>query len=71
MKLMLENIELNGLSDTVAASVLDWGEDSIPDGIPPRPDVVLMADCVYFEPCFEPLGESGNRLCPLPGHTVH
>jgi hypothetical protein len=54
---MQENVDLNGLSPAVSADVLNWGEDSIPEEIPSNPDVVLMADCVYFEPAFPLLGE--------------
>ena len=50
--LMQRNIELNSLSSsTVRASVYAWGETR-PDHIPQHPDVVLAADCVYFEPAF-------------------
>ncbi|KAJ6122542.1 hypothetical protein N7512_005007 [Penicillium capsulatum] len=49
--LMKDNIQLNHLNSTVTASVLNWGED-IPSQIPTRPNVILAADCVYFEPAF-------------------
>lgn len=49
--LMKENIQLNHLNSTVTASVLNWGEP-LPDHIPAKPDVILAADCVYFEPAF-------------------
>lgn len=49
--LMKDNIHLNQLHSNVEASVLNWG-DPIPDHIPPKPDVILAADCVYFEPAF-------------------
>ncbi|KAH2934019.1 hypothetical protein KXW45_004781 [Aspergillus fumigatus] len=45
------NIELNNLSTAVAATVLNWGE-RLPDCIPTHPEIVLAADCVYFEPAF-------------------
>jgi hypothetical protein len=45
------NVELNGLSDTVRPAVYNWGEPP-PDEFPAHPDVVLAADCVYFEPAF-------------------
>lgn len=61
---MAENVALNDLSPHVSADVLNWGEDSIPLGLPTEPDVVLMADCVYFEPAFPLLGQSCLiRLC--------
>ncbi|CAL5874150.1 uncharacterized protein PFLUO_LOCUS8438 [Penicillium psychrofluorescens] len=51
LALMQANIQLNHLSSTVDASVLNWGEP-LPDHIPPHPDIILAADCVYFEPAF-------------------
>ncbi|KAF2872398.1 putative methyltransferase-domain-containing protein [Massariosphaeria phaeospora] len=46
--LMESNISLNKLDCKVSASIYDWGT-------PPsefRPDIILAADCVYFEPAF-------------------
>ncbi|KAL2845352.1 putative methyltransferase-domain-containing protein [Aspergillus pseudodeflectus] len=51
LSLMEANIVLNSLSSTVQAAVLDWGEP-IPNIIPKHPDIILAADCVYFEPAF-------------------
>ncbi|KAI9855563.1 MAG: hypothetical protein M1824_006065 [Vezdaea acicularis] len=58
--LMQRNIVLNGLSQVVEASVLDWG--AALDSAMPRPTVVLAADCVYFEPAFEPLIDTLGEL---------
>lgn len=62
LSLMQRNIELNNLEDKVRALVYDWGSDipldvaSIIKGNPEQttqhPDIVLAADCVYFEPAF-------------------
>jgi hypothetical protein len=49
--LMRENIRLNDFTSTVKAAVLDWG-NPIPNLIPTAPEVILAADCVYFEPAF-------------------
>lgn len=49
--LMEDNIRLNHLQSAIKASVLNWGEP-IPKDVPPRPDIILAADCVYFEPAF-------------------
>lgn len=49
--LMQQNIALNGLHGKVQADVYDWGGDC-PDSVPAQPDVILAADCVYFEPAF-------------------
>ncbi|KAL2833654.1 putative methyltransferase-domain-containing protein [Aspergillus pseudoustus] len=51
LPLMEANISLNNLSSTVQAAVLDWGEP-VSDNIPQHPDIILAADCVYFEPAF-------------------
>ncbi|KAJ4349030.1 Protein-lysine N-methyltransferase efm6 [Ascochyta clinopodiicola] len=50
-ELMKKNIALNDLSSRVSASLYDWGQPT-PPGLPQHPDVVLAADCVYFEPAF-------------------
>ncbi|ORX95500.1 putative methyltransferase-domain-containing protein [Clohesyomyces aquaticus] len=49
--LMNQNIALNDLSSTVTASIYDWGTPP-PSSIPRNPDIILAADCVYFEPAF-------------------
>ena len=51
LALMQRNIALNGLGDKVTASVYDWGQACLPS-VPAHPDVLLAADCVYFEPAF-------------------
>ena len=54
LQLMLRNIDLNYLSTKVKAQVYDWGTKDSPT-IPTtsgHPDIVLAADCVYFEPAF-------------------
>ncbi|KAJ5081419.1 hypothetical protein NUU61_009683 [Penicillium alfredii] len=50
LPLMEANIQLNCLSSTVSATVFNWGEPE-PENFP-EPDVILAADCVYFEPAF-------------------
>ncbi|KAF2801193.1 hypothetical protein K505DRAFT_369725 [Melanomma pulvis-pyrius CBS 109.77] len=49
--LMQQNISLNNLTTNVSASIYDWGT-SPPSTIPSQPDILLAADCVYFEPAF-------------------
>jgi len=51
LSLMRQNIELNELSSQVEAMVLDWGEP-IPAETPQPVQILLAADCVYFEPAF-------------------
>lgn len=52
MDLMKQNTELNKLTEKVKVELLNWGEP-IPAAIVKAPiDIVLAADCVYFEPAF-------------------
>lgn len=51
LALMRRNIDLNNLQDVVHAEILNWGEP-LPSSVPNTPDVILAADCVYFEPAF-------------------
>ncbi|KAL4783247.1 putative methyltransferase-domain-containing protein [Aspergillus varians] len=51
LPLMEANVALNNLSNIVNTAVLDWGTCAS-DNIPQHPDVILAADCVYFEPAF-------------------
>lgn len=51
--LMQKNIHLNKLDSQVLAQVYDWGSKSpLFSSLSGHPDVVLAADCVYFEPAF-------------------
>ncbi|KAF2108144.1 putative methyltransferase-domain-containing protein [Lophiotrema nucula] len=60
-ELMKQNITLNGLSSSVEASLYDWGALA-PANIPRHPDIILAADCVYFEPAFPLLQQTLNDL---------
>jgi len=51
LNLMHKNITLNSLDDVIQAVVYNWGED-LPVEVLAAPDIVLAADCVYFEPAF-------------------
>jgi len=51
LSLMEKNIKLNDLQATVKAATYDWGERR-PSEVPEYPDIILAADCVYFEPAF-------------------
>lgn len=73
LPLMQQNIALNSLESKVIAEVLDWGTPlppSIKHHFPPPaspvdgqyPDVILAADCVYFEPAFPLLLQSLHQL---------
>ncbi|KAF2635832.1 hypothetical protein P280DRAFT_410799 [Massarina eburnea CBS 473.64] len=60
-ELMKQNIALNGLSSTVSATIYDWGTPS-PSNLPKHPDIILAADCVYFEPAFPLLQQTLQDL---------
>lgn len=64
LSLMRKNIQLNNLSPHVSAQVYDWGSKPAPAFPTPTrlPDVLLAADCVYFEPAFPLLLETLNDL---------
>lgn len=52
--LMEKNVARNGLQATVKPQVYDWGSGTVPyfATTTGKPDLVLAADCVYFEPTF-------------------
>jgi len=51
LALMQTNITLNSLDSLVQAAIYDWGE-APPANVSKHPDIVLAAECVYFEPAF-------------------
>lgn len=61
LSLMNKNIELNHLTYKVEASIYDWGS-SPPISLPHQPDILLAADCVYFEPAFPLLQQTMQDL---------
>lgn len=57
LALMQRNIALNPSTESsVKASILDWGTQDDAEVVPP--DVILAAECVYFEPAFPLLLET-------------
>ncbi|KAK6951122.1 hypothetical protein Daesc_007652 [Daldinia eschscholtzii] len=70
--LMEHNIGLNGLEGQVKATILNWGEP-LPQSIAAfKPDVILAADCVYFEPAFPLLLATLSDLLKLcPSATIY
>jgi len=50
LSIMRRNVISNNLESTVTVSELNWGSP-LPADIS-RPDLILAADCVYFEPTF-------------------
>ena len=73
LSLMQRNIALNDLTRKVTAVVYDWGTP-VPETVTHsfkakesqwHPDVILAADCVYFEPAFPLLLQTlGDLLGP-------
>ncbi|KAI1810877.1 putative methyltransferase-domain-containing protein [Poronia punctata] len=63
--LMKHNIKLNGLEGKVEAMILNWGESLPSKVIANPPDVILAADCVYFEPAFPLLQTTLQDLLSL------
>ncbi|KAK8237110.1 putative methyltransferase-domain-containing protein [Phyllosticta capitalensis] len=49
--LMVQNTALNNLTSLVRPLIFDWGT-APPPSLPLPPDVILAADCVYYEPAF-------------------
>lgn len=52
LRLMEDNIKLNSLVGIVSADVIDWGKPLKEKYVEPLVDIILAADCVYFEPAF-------------------
>ncbi|KAK1922927.1 putative methyltransferase-domain-containing protein [Papiliotrema laurentii] len=61
--LMQRNIAHNGVSANVHVGELNWGEEIT--GMPKQVDIVLAADCVYFEPAFPLLVQTLCDLAPV------
>ncbi|KAG7448922.1 S-adenosyl-L-methionine-dependent methyltransferase [Guyanagaster necrorhizus] len=60
LDIMRRNVLRNNLASSCTVSELNWGEPTPADI--PAPDVVLAADCVYFEPAFPLLVQT---LCDI------
>ncbi|KAM0333166.1 hypothetical protein ACHAQA_001826 [Verticillium albo-atrum] len=63
--LMQHNIAMNDLGAQVKPLILNWGEPLPQDVIDSKPNVILAADCVYFEPAFPLLLETLSDLLAL------
>ncbi|KAI5124778.1 hypothetical protein M0805_005412 [Coniferiporia weirii] len=64
LDIMRANVALNNLADRVHVFEYNWGMPK-PDALPVHPDLILAADCVYFEPAFPLLV---TTLCDLSAH---
>ncbi|CAD6505143.1 BgTH12-00638 [Blumeria graminis f. sp. triticale] len=70
LKLMRQNIALNFLESRVNEFLLDWGSPLPKEIVEFRPNVILAADCVYFEPAFPLLLATLEALVKLCEETV-
>lgn len=60
LDLMRQNLVINELSPAlIDAAVLDWGTTEWTQN---QPDILLAADCVYFEPAFPLLLKTMKEL---------
>ncbi|KAF8076077.1 putative methyltransferase-domain-containing protein [Lyophyllum atratum] len=60
LEIMRRNVRANKLDASVAVAELNWGTP-IPEEIP-KADLILAADCVYFEPAFPLLVQTLTHL---------
>ncbi|EGO01576.1 hypothetical protein SERLA73DRAFT_176943 [Serpula lacrymans var. lacrymans S7.3] len=60
LDIMRCNVKINQLQSSVSVSELNWG-DPLPSDLP-MPDLILAADCVYFEPAFPLLVQTLSDL---------
>ncbi|ESZ90266.1 hypothetical protein SBOR_9357 [Sclerotinia borealis F-4128] len=69
-ELMKSNISLNEIESKVEPLILNWGEP-LPDlVVKNKPDIILAADCVYFEPAFPLLLHTLEELLNLSKDAV-
>ncbi|XP_046397335.1 protein N-lysine methyltransferase METTL21D-like [Ischnura elegans] len=66
MSMLWANIDVNRFvwdanGGRIVAKELTWGKDSTSDW--PTPDLILVADCVYYEQSLEPLIKTMEDLC--------
>ncbi|POR34666.1 Uncharacterized protein TPAR_05127 [Tolypocladium paradoxum] len=70
LELMKHNIRLNEVESRASALVLNWGEPLPEAVVQQRPNVVLAAECVYFEPAFPLLMQTLKDLFTLNDGAV-
>ncbi|KAL8704906.1 MAG: hypothetical protein Q9201_001975 [Fulgogasparrea decipioides] len=59
--LLEHNIALNNPQTPTSAHILEWGSPLL-STLPSNPDILLAADCVYFEPAFPLLLQTMREL---------
>ncbi|KAF4628082.1 hypothetical protein G7Y89_g10075 [Cudoniella acicularis] len=70
MSLMDQNISLNNLASRVLPLILNWGDPLPKEVVEEKPNVILAADCVYFEPAFPLLLATLEELLELCNNAV-
>ncbi|KAF7552310.1 hypothetical protein G7046_g7446 [Stylonectria norvegica] len=70
LKLMQRNIELNHVETRAEAMVLNWGEALSKQVLEQKPNVILAAECVYFEPAFPLLMVTLKLLLELNAEAI-
>ena len=63
--LLQESIDSNShLKPNISAQALTWGQPSDVEALAlPKPDLVLVSDCIYYEASVEPLISTLKELC--------
>jgi predicted nicotinamide N-methyase len=70
LELMQRNIQLNSLESKADALILNWGEALPQIVVDQKPNVIIAAECVYFEPAFPLLMQSLRDLFELNQEAV-
>jgi predicted nicotinamide N-methyase len=62
LDIMTRNVQMNDIEgDKITVAELNWGSP-LPTSIPSKPDIIIAADCVYFEPAFPLLVQTLSDL---------
>ncbi|KAG6294077.1 hypothetical protein E4U09_002730 [Claviceps aff. purpurea] len=69
-ELMDTNIRLNKLEGRAKALILNWGESLPEEVVAQKPDVIIAAECVYFEPAFPLLMQTLRDLFALNDEAI-
>ncbi|KID87851.1 hypothetical protein MAJ_05043, partial [Metarhizium majus ARSEF 297] len=70
LELMQTNIRLNQVDSRAQALILNWGEPLPREVVTQKPNVIIAAECVYFEPAFPLLLDTLKDLLALNEEAV-
>ncbi|RKF53280.1 Protein-lysine N-methyltransferase EFM6 [Erysiphe neolycopersici] len=70
MDLVRRNIEINALETVAQELVLEWGNPLPTEVLRRQPNLILAADCVYYEPSFPLLLTTLKDLAKLSPETI-